>query len=226
MPHLPGTAGFAAGGQRGRRPVRRDDRPGAELLGRVVVPLRAQELLLPGHAEELPDQPVRRTAVRERLARRGGRREDPPNRDHPRPHGGGHRQVPARRRVHRAHSRGDALPRRLQPGRHPPHRDRHRAGRPFAGGRPCLRRRTAGAVPGSRRFRRADGTGLVALRRQRVVAAADRSRGARGTLRHPVGDQEPQLAAVGRTGGPLRDRPAGHPVERGPSDRPGDQALR
>ena len=35
-----------------------------------VVPLRPKELLLPGHAEGLPDQPVRRAALHRRLPRR------------------------------------------------------------------------------------------------------------------------------------------------------------
>ena len=47
------------------------DRAGAELLDRAVVPVRPEELLLPGHAEELPDLPVRRADRRRRLARPG-----------------------------------------------------------------------------------------------------------------------------------------------------------
>ena len=35
-----------------------------------LVPVRPEELLLPGHAEELPDLAVRRAAVHRRLARR------------------------------------------------------------------------------------------------------------------------------------------------------------
>ena len=55
LPGLPGPARRAAGGQRQGRRVRDPDRPGAELRDRRVVPVRAEELLLPGHAEELPD---------------------------------------------------------------------------------------------------------------------------------------------------------------------------
>ena len=40
----------------------------------TLVPVRAEELLLPGHAEGLPDLPVRRAAVHRRLAGRGRRR--------------------------------------------------------------------------------------------------------------------------------------------------------
>ncbi len=43
--------------------------------------------------------------------------------------GGGHRQVDARRRRHRPHPRRLALAARLQPRRHPAHRDRHQADR-------------------------------------------------------------------------------------------------
>ena len=51
------------------------DRPGPELRDRGVVPVRPEELLLPGHAEELPDLPVRRAdRVRRLHGRRGGRR--------------------------------------------------------------------------------------------------------------------------------------------------------
>ncbi len=67
--------------------------------------VRAQELLLPGHAEELPDLPVRRADRPRRLAGRRARgRRGRPGRDRARPHGGGHRQVHPRRRGDRAAS--------------------------------------------------------------------------------------------------------------------------
>ena len=95
---------------------------------RGVVPVRAEELLLPGHAQELPDLAVRRAdRVRRPPRRRARRRHGLPGRDRASAHGGGHRQVAARRRLHRPHPRRDAQPRRLQPRRHPPHRDRHEA---------------------------------------------------------------------------------------------------
>ena len=50
-----------------------------------------------------------------------------PRRDRARAHGGGHRQVAARRRRDRPHPRRRPLARRLQPRRHPAHRDRHQA---------------------------------------------------------------------------------------------------
>ncbi len=76
LPDLPRPARRAAGGQRDRRGVRDPDRPRAELRDRRVVPLRPEELLLSGHAEELPDLPVRRADRLQRLPGRpaGGRR--------------------------------------------------------------------------------------------------------------------------------------------------------
>ena len=53
--------------------------------------------------------------------------ETVPRRDRARPHGGGHRQVAARRRRHRPHPRRRLLAGRLQPRRHPADRDRHQA---------------------------------------------------------------------------------------------------
>ena len=50
-----------------RHRIDHQDRPGAELLDRELVPVRPQELLLSGHAEELPDLAVRRAAVQRRV---------------------------------------------------------------------------------------------------------------------------------------------------------------
>ena len=142
LPDLPRPARLDAGGQRAGGRVRDPDRPRAELRDRRVVPLRPEELLLPGHAEELPDQPVRRAHRLRRLDRRRGgdrrRHRDLPGRDRARPHGGGHRQVAARRRRDRAHPRRRLLAGGLQPRRHPADRDRHPAdhGRRRQGARP------------------------------------------------------------------------------------------
>ena len=57
-----------------------------------MVPVRAQELLLSGHAEELPDLAVRRAVVRRRLPRRRRRGRDVPDRHRAGAPGGGHRQ--------------------------------------------------------------------------------------------------------------------------------------
>ena len=132
-----------------------------------------------------------------------------------RPHGGGHRQVAARRRCHRTHPWRGLLARRLQPGRHTAHRDRHQAGDRHGGAGPgsgaSLRGRAAGPAPRAGRLRRQDGAGLAAVRCQRVAAAPGRGgRGAgRGPARHSHRDQERQLAALGRARGPLRDAAAG-----------------
>ena len=70
---LPGSLPVLnAGGRRVDRPRRARPR----LRHRDLVPLRAQELLLPGHAEELPDLAVRRADLRRRAPRRRGRRAD------------------------------------------------------------------------------------------------------------------------------------------------------
>ena len=68
-------------------------RAGPALHG-AALDLRPEELLLPGHAEGLPDQPVRRAAQRRRLARAARRH---PRRHRAGPPRGGHRQVAATR---------------------------------------------------------------------------------------------------------------------------------
>ena len=73
LPGLSGSAWLAAGGERQGDRVGHPDRAGAELLDRRVVPLRPEELLLSGHAEELPDLPVRRADRVRRLDRGRGR---------------------------------------------------------------------------------------------------------------------------------------------------------
>ena len=75
LPDLPRAARLDAGRQRQGGGVGDPDRARAELRDRGVVPVRAEELLLPGHAEELPDQPVRRTDRLRRLTWRSERRQ-------------------------------------------------------------------------------------------------------------------------------------------------------
>ncbi len=127
LPDLSRSARGDAGGQRQGGRVGDPDGPCSQLRDRRVVPLRPEELLLPGHAEELPDLAVRRADRLRRLDGRRGRRRDLPCRDRARPHGGGHRQVAARRRQYRPDPRRRPLPGRLQPRRHPADRDRHQA---------------------------------------------------------------------------------------------------
>ena len=80
----------------------------------------------------------------------------------------------ARRRRDRPHPRRRLLARRLQPRRHPAHRDRQQADRGHrsvcARGGARLRHGAAGHPAWARRQRREDGAGVAALRRQRVAA--------------------------------------------------------
>ena len=189
-----------------------------------MVPLRAEELLLPGHAEELPDLAVRRADLLRGLPRRRRGRGDVPRRDRARAHGGGHREVAARRRRDRSHPRRRPLAGRLQPRRHPADRDRHQAdpgrGGEGAGRRTRVRLAAARPDPRPRCLRGADGPGQPARRRE-PVAGAEGLRGARD----PHRDQERQLVPLGRAGGALRDAaPRRHP-RRGRLDPAGDAAL-
>ena len=152
LPGLPRPARLAAGGQRQGHRVGDPDRAGAELLDRGVVPVRPEELLLPGHAEELPDLPVRRADRLRRLDRGRGRRRDLPDRHRAGAHGGGHRQVAARRRRDRADPRRRPLAAGLQPVRSAADRDRDQADRGHRGQGPGggagVRRRCCGTCCG------------------------------------------------------------------------------
>ena len=68
LPGLPRPARLAAGAQPAGRRAGDHARPGAALPRRAVG-LRPEELLLSGHAEGLPDQPVRPADQRRRLPR-------------------------------------------------------------------------------------------------------------------------------------------------------------
>ena len=127
-PGVPRPARVAAGAQSGRRRVGDADRAGAELRDRVVVPVRQEELLLPGHAEELPDLAVRRADRDQRLPRRSARRRHHlAGGDRARAHGGGHRQAHPPGQRHRPDRGRDHVADRLQPGRRAADRDRHQA---------------------------------------------------------------------------------------------------
>ncbi|CAA9318339.1 MAG: Aspartyl-tRNA(Asn) amidotransferase subunit B @ Glutamyl-tRNA(Gln) amidotransferase subunit B, partial [uncultured Frankineae bacterium] len=228
LPGLPGPAGGAAGRQRAGDRVDDPHRAGAALRHRRLVPLRAQELLLPRHAEELPDLAVRRAAVHRRLPRRrrpgrGRHTRGGAGADRAGPPRGGHRQVAARRRGDGPHPRRVALAGRLQPGRHPAGGDRHPAGRrhrsPGGRGGARLRRRAARRPARARGVGRAHGAGVPALRRQRLAQPPGPALG------HAVGDQERQLPAVGRARRPFRGRAPGRPPARRRADRAGDAAL-
>ena len=223
LPGLPRPARRAPGRQREGDRVDDPDRPGAELLDRHVVPVRAQELLLPGHAEELPDVAVRRAALRGGLPGRRRGRADVPGGHRTGAPGGGHRQEHPRRDV-RPHPRRRLLAGRLQPRRHPAGRDRHEAGdrHRAAGprGRTGLRHRAARHPAHARRERRADGAGLAALRRQHLAEPSGAGVG------HPDRDEERQLAALGRARGAIGDAAPGRGARRWRQDPAGDAALR
>ena len=90
-------------------------------------------------------------------------------------------------------------------------------GREGARGRPRLRRAAARPAPRPRRERRTHGAGVAALRRQPLAVA----QGLRHS-RHPHGDQERQLPALGRAGCALRDAAP----RRGPGRRPDASSRR
>ena len=130
----------------------------------------------PDMPKNFQTSPVRRADRVRGLHGRRRRRRDVPRRDRARPHGGGHRQVAPRRRRDRPDPRRRLLAGRLQPRRHPAHRDRHQADH-----RRAARRRPRSPAPtspscatcslGARRLRRPDGPGLAALRRQPLAGA-------------------------------------------------------
>ncbi len=72
---VPGPSRGAAGPQRRGRAPGRADRAGPLVRHPGPQPLRAKELLLPGPAQGLPDQPVRRAVQRARAPRHRGRRQ-------------------------------------------------------------------------------------------------------------------------------------------------------
>ena len=219
LPGVPGAAGCAAGAQRDGGRVRDPDRAGPELRDRRVVPVRAEELLLPGHAEELPDLAVRRAdrfdGWTDVTVEQPGGVEDLRDRHRARAHGGGHRQVAARRRRDRPHPRRRLLPRRLQPRRHPAHRDRHEADRGHR--RDRARGRQARTSAHLRDMLR--GLGVSDVRMEQGSLRCDVNLSlrpvARAPARHPQRDQERQLAALGRARRALRGLAAGRAARRG-----------
>ena len=165
------------------------DRARAELRDRRVVPLRAEELLLPGHAEELPDLAVRRA---DRLRRLDSTSRWTPDGRRPcasRSSAPTWRRTPASRCTSAAPPVASTAPTTRCV-------DYNRAGIPLIeivtkpiDGTGALAPEvakayvTAAARPaaGARRLRRTHGAGLAALRRQPLAAPV-----ARRAARHPV----------------------------------------
>ncbi len=215
LPRLPGPPGLPAGAQPAGGGAGHAAGDGPAVRG-AALDLPPEELLLSGHAEGLPGQPVR-PAHQCRWPPRPPRRL--PGRDHPGPHGGGHGQDHPRGRE-RAHPRGRLRPGRLQPSRRPPGRDRERTRHPLGRPGPGLRERAAGDPGGDRRVGRPHGGGVAAHRRQCVGAAV----WVFGTG-DPGRDQEPQLGALAGTGRRLRGPPPDRAAGGGGEGGAGDPAL-
>ena len=197
--HLSGVsrpAGLTARVERARRGVRVAHRRGVPLRRAGALDFPPQELLLPGHAEGLPDLAVRLTDLLRRLPRR--RRCS--YRHRAGAHGRRHRQDHARRRG-RSDSRRRSQPGGLQPRRGAADGDRESPGHPHVGAGQGLRHRTAWDPRDHRCVRREDGRGLDARRRERVGATRRY-----GDARHARRDQEHELRAVARSRHRVRDR--------------------
>ena len=223
-----GLPGRDAGGQPDRGRVGHAHRPRAQLRDRRVVPVRPEELLLPGHAEELPDLAVRRA---DRLRRLHGRRRADRGRRH---------EV-VRVEIERAHMEEDTgkslhvggATGRIH-GADYSLVDYNRAGIP-------LIEIVTRPIMGTREKAPAVAKAYVAQLRELIVAlGVSDARMDQGSIRadvnlslapdgrrrprHPHRDQERQLAALGRAGRALRDAAARrHPRRRAgrSSRRPG-----
>ncbi len=136
--------------------------------------LRAEELLLPGPAQGLPDLAVRAAARdrRLRLDLRSGRGRSEAGPARPHPHGGGRRQAPARG----VPVVGREERRRPQPRGGAPHRDRDRA-------RPALSRGGARLPHGAARRCSCTPSSPTATWRRARCAATPTCRCARGAPR-------------------------------------------
>ena len=211
-----GDAGCAPGRESPGGRVRDPHGPGVRLSRQRRVPLRAQALLLPGHAEELSDQPVRGAAGRERLPRDRYRGRRARHRDPAAAPRGGRGQAPPR-----GHARDRAgEPCRLQPFRRGAHGDRLAA-------RALVARRGRGlpeSVPRRgdlpRRLRRQYGGRLAPVRREHLHPASGK-RSARNEGR----DQEPELVPQRPASARVRGAAPGAGARCGRAHRPGDAPL-
>ena len=193
-----------------------------------VVPVRAEELLLPRHAEELPDLAVRRA---DRATTAGSTSSSRTAR-------------PSGSQIERAHMEEDTgkslhvggATGRIH-GADYSLVDYNRAGiplieivtKPIAGTgerAPEVARAYVTALRdllrGARRLRRPDGAGVAALRRQPLAARPTRRDAPLGTRTET---KNVNSLRVGRAGRPLRDQPAGGDARGRRPRRPGDPAL-
>ena len=129
-------------------------------------PLGPQELLLPGPAQGLPDQPVRPAARVGRQPHLRDQRGSGDHHHHPRPPRGGHRapDPPGRR------GGSTGQPGRLQPLGHGAHGDRHRPRGQDRGAGAPVRRGAAAAAGDHRRVGRGHGERPDAGGGERVAA--------------------------------------------------------
>ncbi len=218
LPRVPGDARRAAGHQPAGGGVRHPHGAGVQLSDQHRLPVRAQALLLSGHAQELPDQPVRGAAGRGWLAGdRSARRH----------HAGASafsactwRKTSASSST-RALSRSPVEPGRLQPRRHAAHGD-------GLATRPPLPR--GGGDHTSRRFGRCwsylgvcDGNmeegslrcdANVSIRPRGATDAGDEGR-----------DQEPELVPQRPARARVRGRAPGAGARGGGANRSGDAPV-
>ena len=210
LPGLPRPARRAAGGQRHGGRVGDPDRARAQLRDRGLVPVRAEELLLPGHAQELPDLAVRRADRLRRLRSTSSSRT-------------AHRHRVEIERAHMEEDTGKSLHVGGATGRiHGADYslvDYNRAGVPLI---EIVTKPIPG--PGQRGPRGRQGLRRRAPRPARALGVSDarmeqgslrcdanlslrrRTAARTRTARHPHRDQERQLAALGRARRPLRDQ--------------------
>ena len=182
LPGLPRPPGHAAGDQPAGGRVRDRDGPRDRGADPRAHPVGAQELLLPGPAQGLPDQPVRDPARQPGAAliqTSAGPFTVPITRAHLEEdtaklvHGDAGAEVPGRRR---------ALARGLQPVGGAPDGDRHRAGHPDGRAGAALCRGAPAPAAVDRRERRRPRARTDAHRGERLAAASWRpSRSGRGS---------------------------------------------
>ena len=217
LPDVPRPARLAAGGEPHGRGVGDADRAGAQLRDRALVPVRPQELLLPGHAEELPDVAVRRADRLRRLpGRHAGRR---------------HGRARGIERAHMEEDTGKSLHVGGATGRiHGAEYsllDYNRAGVPLI---EIVTKMIPGTGARAPEVARAYVTALRDLIKSLGVSDVRMDQGSMrcdvnlslspspdAAARHPHRDQERQLAALGGAGGALRDDPPGRRARRAAS---------
>ena len=219
LPRVSGPPWDAPGAQREVDRVHGEDRPRPRLPDRGGLAVPPEELLLSGHAEELPDLSVRPPALRRRPSGRPGGRAEPSDRHHPGPSRGGHGEDDARR-DDRTDRRGGLRARRLQPGGDPACRSGLRARRSKPGGGSRVPDRAPDHPGGARRLGRPHGGGISSVRREHQRPARRL-----GGVRDEGRDQEPQFDPLPGASPSLRGGASARGVDRGGAPGAGDAAL-